>query len=42
MEEKKQVEKTCAAYQDIFHLLGEMLTPWESDTRYASNWVSNP
>ena len=25
-EEKKQVEKTCAAYQDIFHLPDEMLT----------------
>jgi hypothetical protein len=25
-EEMKQVEKTCPAYQDIFHLQGEMLT----------------
>jgi hypothetical protein len=25
-EERKQVEKTCTAYQDIFHLPGEMLT----------------
>jgi hypothetical protein len=25
-EERKQVEKTCAAYQDIFHLPGEVLT----------------
>ena len=24
--EKQHVEKTCAAYQDIFHLPGEMLT----------------
>jgi hypothetical protein len=25
-EERKQVEKTCAAYKDIFHLPGKMLT----------------
>ena len=25
-EERKQVEETCAVYQDIFHLPGEMLT----------------
>jgi hypothetical protein len=25
-EEREQVEKTCAAYQNIFHLPGEMLT----------------
>ena len=25
-EERQHVEKTCAAYQDIFHLPGEMLT----------------
>ncbi len=42
-EERKQVEKTCAAYQDIHHLPGEILTSTTAvNKRYAYSRVSNP